>query len=343
MKRKNRIPIKTQGMFLSRIGEMLENGFTLAEAIDFLDHLDSTASLHSQKMLKDLQNGIPFYEVLSQRNFDKKACTQLYFADKHGNLSNVLVEAGGYLIKKHQDRLTFLKLLQYPVILIFLLIFVLLLLKNFLLPQFEILYSSMNYRPTKIVSIFIYLMNNAQFFIGCILSLFIIFSLLIYYALNKKTSIQKATLISKIPIVRFYYKLFTCQFLAREWSYLLQGGFSIIEILEMMRSQSFRPLIREIAEKIRIDLTTGLSFSHSLSDMAFLDQQFITVTIHGEKNGRLDHELLFYSKYCLLRMEENIQKIFRILQPIMFIFIGCMIIAVYLSILLPMFEMIDSI
>lgn len=341
--KKNRIPIKTQGMFLSRVGEMLENGFTLAEAIDFLDHLNTTASWHSQQMIKDLQNGIPIYEVLSERNFDKKACTQIYFADKHGNLPDVLIEAGGYLIKKHQDRLMFLKLLQYPIILIFLLIFVLLLLKNFLLPQFEVLYSSMNYRPTKTVSIFIYFMKNAQFFIGYILCFFIISSFLIYFSLNKKTSLQRANLFSKIPIVRFYFKLFTCQFLAREWSYLLQGGFSIIEILEMMRSQSFRPLIREMAEKIRIDLTKGLSFSHSLSELDFLDEQFITVTIHGEKNGRLDHELLFYSKFCLLQIEENIQKVFRILQPIMFLFIGCMVIAVYLSILLPMFEMIDSI
>ncbi|MGE8204502.1 competence type IV pilus assembly protein ComGB [Heyndrickxia sp. NPDC080065] len=340
---KKRLPLKAQGIFLSRVGEMLDNGFILAEAIDFLQQLETKTLVNSQEMLKDLQNGLPIYEVLGNRNFDKKACTQLYFADKHGNLANVLKEAGQYLIKKHQDRITFMKLLQYPLILIFLLAFVLLLLKSFLLPQFEQLYTSMDYRPTVTVSFLIYFMKNAQYYIVLFLFLSIFVCILIYLVLAKKTSIERALWISKIPIIRFYFKLFTSQFLAREWSFLLQGGFSINEILDMMASQSFRPLMQEMAENIRKELTLGSSFSSSLSKLKFLDSQFITVAMHGEKNGRLDHELLFYSRFSVMQIEDNIQKVFRILQPLMFILIGILVIAVYLSILLPMFEMIDSI
>lgn len=322
---------------------MLENGFSLAEAIDFLDHLEKKPILKSSEMRLELQNGIPIYEVLYLRGFDKKVCTQIFFADKHGNLSKVLKEAGRYLIKKQRDHLTFMKLLQYPLILIFLLIFVLLLLKNFLLPQFEILYSSMDYQPTNTVSFFIYFMKNVQFYFIYFLCFTSIVGFLCYCILYKKTSIQRALWMAKIPILQYYFRLLTSQFLAREWSFLLHGGFSINEILEMMSQQSFRPLIREMAEGIREDLMTGTTFSDSLSNFKFLDPQFITITKHGEKTGRLDQELQFYSQFCVTQIEGRIQRLFRMIQPMMFIFIGILVVAVYLSILLPMFEMIDSI
>ncbi|GIN85492.1 competence protein ComGB [Heyndrickxia sporothermodurans] len=322
---------------------MLENGFTLAEAIDFLEQFETKTILKSNEMLSELQNGIPIYVVLDSRGFDKKACTQLYFADKHGNLSSVLKEAGRYLLKKDNDRKTFVKLLQYPLLLIFLLIVVLILLKNYLLPQFELLYSSMNYNPTLVVSFFISFMKNAQFYILYSLGFFIFLVASSNYVLRKYTPIRKAKLVTKIPFIRFYLRLITSQFLAREWSFLLQGGFSINQILDMMRTQNFRPLIRDMGEMIHKDLTIGETFSTALGKFSFLDQQFITIVMHGEKSGRLEHELLFYSQFCLSRIEGSIQKVFRILQPIMFIIIGGLVVAVYLSILLPMFEMIDSI
>ena len=87
-------------------------------------------------------------------------------------------------------------------------------------------------------------------------------------------------------------------------------GFSVHEILDMMSTQNFKPLIREIAFTIRKELKFGYSFSNALSRLKFLDQQFITITIHGEKNGRLDDELQFYSRFCVKQLEEKIQKIF---------------------------------
>lgn len=184
-------------------------------------------------------------------------------------------------------------------------------------------------------------MYNFTLFIFSVLGSIVGF--LCYCILYKKTSIQRALWMAKIPILQYYFRLLTSQFLAREWSFLLHGGFSINEILDMMSQQSFRPLIREMAEGIREDLMTGTTFSDSLSNFKFLDPQFITITKHGEKTGRLDQELQFYSQFCVTQIEGRIQRLFRMIQPMMFIFIGILVVAVYLSILLPMFEMIDSI
>jgi competence protein ComGB len=335
--------LREQGMFLSRLGDMLRNGFSMAEAIDFLGRIDQKGNTLTRSMLRSLQDGINFHEILDEEHFDKRACAQIFLAEKHGNIANALEEAGNYLLKKDDERQTLMKLLQYPLILIGILIFILFMMKNLLLPQFSDLYSSMNYHPSPIIQLLTYLMENAPlyFFIVAVCLLLLILISIFYFF--KKTPITRAKWISRIPIVRLYFRLFNSQFMARECSFLLQSGLSINEVLTCMASQNYRPLVRDIAELVRKELTLGFSFSDSLSNFSFYDPQFLIVIRHGEKNGRLDQELLYYSRFCLGQIEERIQKVFKILQPAMFIFIGLLVLAVYMSIMLPMFDMIDSI
>ncbi|MEK5390768.1 competence type IV pilus assembly protein ComGB [Margalitia sp. FSL K6-0131] len=335
--------MKEQGMFLNRLGDMLQNGFSMGDAIGFLGRMDQRGSSFTQAMLKKLQEGIPIHEILSEEQFDKKACAQIFFADKHGNIAIALKEAGMYLIKRDNERKMMMKLLQYPLVLIGILILILFLLKNLLLSQFTDLYSSMDYHPSPLIRFFTQLMEKGPLLLSifCVIVFLVFLFSCLYF--SKNTPVKNAEWIARIPAVRFYFRLFNSQFLARECSFLLQSGFSINEVLACIASQHYRPLVKNTAELIRKDLTLGYSFSNSLSKFSFYDPQLIMVIQHGEKNGRLDQELQFYSRFCLGQIEEKMEKVFKIIQPVMFFIIGLLVLAVYLSIMLPMFDMMDSI
>ena len=343
MKWKKRKPLKEQGDFLTRLGEMLENGFSISEAIEFYSRLDSRSRLVTENIVEELHNGVPIHEILFHEHFDHNACIQIFFADKHGYMSEALKGAGEYLRKKANDRKTVMKLLQYPLILITILFFVMALLKNLLLPQFNNLYQSMGYNSSRNIHVLIDFIKYTPKYL-LLFTLFILVCLFITHLyFRNKSPIDKADWLSRIPIFQFYYKLYISQFLAREWSFLLKSGFSINEVLRYMMNQSFRPLLRDTAEAVMNRLKLGEPFSVILSDFRYIEKEFTMVVKHGEKNGRLDHELLYYSQFSFVRMEEKIQKIFRGLQPAIFIVIGLMIVAVYISILYPMFQMIDAV
>ncbi|MBS4173455.1 competence type IV pilus assembly protein ComGB [Bacillus sp. FJAT-49736] len=330
-------------MFLTRLGEMLQNGFSLAEAIEFLGRIDKNIYSLTSNMLKKFQEGIAIHEIFSEEQFDKKACAQIYFAEKHGNLAIALAEAGKYLLKRDKERKTLWKLLQYPLVLVGILILILFMLKNILLPQFTDLYTSLDYHPSSVIQFFAVIMENGpRYFFVFSVSVFL-FIPVSYIFFKKWPPIKRAEWIARIPIIQQYYKLFNSQFLARECSFLLQSGFSINEILVCIASQNYRPLLKNVAEIIRKDLTVGLSFSDSLKKFSFYDKQLISIIQHGEKNGKLDQEMLFFSRYCLGLMEDKMEKVFKLLQPIMFIIVGLLVLAVYMSIMLPMFDMLDSI
>jgi len=322
---------------------MLQSGFSLADAIDFLGRIDKKDQTFTREMLIKLQNGIPIHEILSEEHFDKKACAQIFFAEKHGNISLALKEAGDYLVKKDNERKTIMKLLQYPLILIGILIFILFLLKSLLLSQFADLYTSMDYHPSPVIRFFTQLMEQGPLFISIFGAISFLVVLLTSILFSKKKPIEKAEWIARIPIIRTYSRLFNSQFLARECSFLLQSGFSINEVLTCFAQQHYRPLVKNISELIRKDLTLGYSFSNSLSKFSFYDPQLFIIIQHGEKNGRLDQELQYYSRFCLGQIEEKMEKLFKIMQPLLFILIGLLVLAVYMSIMLPMFDMMDSI
>lgn len=320
---------------------MLGNGFAISDAIQFLQYADSKEQ--TSQMNKQLQNGMPLHEVLLKHHFDANACSQIYFAEKHGEMIPALKEAGQYLLKKHEDRQTLWKLIRYPLLLMVILVLVAGLVRNILLPQFESIYQALNYTPPGSLKFFLNAIEQAPIILLSLLLFLSAAASCLYVYLKKKLPVKRAAWLSKIPVYRFYYKNYYSQFLAREWSFLLKSGFSIYEILHIMESQNFRPLLRDTAILLREKLLAGQTFSAALSSVDFLENQFVELVRHGEKNGRLDRELYYFSRISLKKMEEKAQNAFQIIQPVVFMLIGVFLVAIYLSILFPMFQMIDAV
>ncbi|MFS0644003.1 competence type IV pilus assembly protein ComGB [Siminovitchia sp. 179-K 8D1 HS] len=330
-------------MFLTRIAEMTDKGFTLAESLDFLGRMHDRHLSTFQKMIDGLQSGEPIHRVFHQLGFDRQACSQLFFAEKHGFITTAMKESGNYLLRKDEQRKKLFRLLQYPFILLLILLLVGFLLHHLLLPRFQLFYDSMDYKPNLALKWFLHIMQTFPYYVtfaflmaGCV---FLVTSRI----LHSKSALDRALFFSGTPFIHSYYKLYQTIFISREWSFLLKSGFSINEIIEIMLTQPFHPLLKESAAEIRSMLKTGYSFSEALIHLGFLEEEMIEIVAHGEKNGKLDSELLFYSEFCLLKLEEKTMRVFTFLQPVIFLLIGLIVIAIYLSIFLPMFQIIDSI
>ncbi|VEF47807.1 type II secretion system protein [Bacillus freudenreichii] len=341
--REIKLPCKDQGLYLTRISEMLDKGFTLGESLDFLGRTNVKRLEMFQSMATLLKTGQPIYEVFYMEGFDHQTCTQLYFAEKHGLLITAMKESGEYLLRKDDQRKKLIRLLQYPIILVVVLIIVSFLLQTLLLPRFQMFYDSMDYQPNFILKLFLHIMQTFPLYSMLVILLMLPTSIVFTKVLFKKSAMEKAVFLSRFPGVQSYYKLYQTIFLAREWSFLLKSGFSINEIIQIMRRQDFHPLLKESAVEIGEMLKFGYSFSEAISHLGFVEEELMVIIAHGEKNGKLEEELLFYSQYCLQRMEEKIMKGLLVVQPAVFALIGLVVIAIYLSIFLPMFQVIDSI
>ncbi len=63
----------------------------------------------------------------------------------------------------------------------------------------------------------------------------------------------------------------------------------------------------------------------------------------GEKKGRLEIEMKLYSEMILSQIEQLIHLIIKFIQPIVFSLIAILIVSLYLVIMLPMFDLMQTI
>ncbi|MCA1054811.1 type II secretion system F family protein [Rossellomorea aquimaris] len=334
-----------QGKFLKRTGDLLEKGYTFSEAIDFLLVPGQNGS---GKLNRRITNSLHKGESLSsifdrQFNMPKQVSAQIYFAEHHGEMSSTLKEAGEYLLKMSEGRQKLLKVLHYPLFLVMFAIMLMILLRRVLFPRFQSLYQTLGYDQSESY-------NYLFWFIESFPSYFLWFILIaamtipfIYLSKDKLLQVKHIKFLTKIPLLSFFIKHGQTHFFARELSFLLKNGVSITESLKIIEKQTYRPTLQYISRNLLNGLKEGRPLYECTSRVSFFQEELSYVVSHGQKNGRLADELKMYSEICFSELEEKGNGMLKYIQPAIFTFVGLFIMAIYFSIMMPLFQMMQGI
>ncbi|MEH7390448.1 competence type IV pilus assembly protein ComGB [Bacillus sp. JJ1503] len=342
--RRHKWSLQEQSHFLKRTGELLSRGYPLSEAIEsILFQLPRRKKKEVGECLSDLREGYPFYQILSKLQFNRHLIGYVYFAEQHGGLAQAFQEGSEMMLKRDRDLEKLKKLLVYPVLLIFITLMLFIFVDYMILPRFSSLFSSMKLKPNffmKAVSFFGNIMPF--FFVFCI---FFCAVLLGYYLLQfrKNSQVRQKSKLVSIPLMGPFLKLFYSHYFSIQISYLLSGGLSIHEALRMFKKNEKQPLYQELGADIIDNLRKGERLEDILMGYSFLEAELPHIIRHGQKNGKLDQELAFFSKHCLTVIEERSEKLLKTIQPILYSVIGVMIVFMYLAVLLPMFHLLEGI
>lgn len=332
-----------QSLLLKRTGELLARGYPLSEAIESISfQLPQKKKDEVRESLAVLKEGYPFYQILSNLKFNQHLIGYVYFAEQHGGLANAFREGSDMMLKRDGDFEKLKKLLVYPLLLIFITAILFVFVKNLILPRFSSLFISMKLEQNLFTKV-VYLFGDIVPFI--IIGGFIIcLSLLGYYFLHfhKLPQIrQKKTLVA-IPVLGLFFRLFYTHYFSIQMSYLLAGGLSVHEALRLFEHNDKQPFYKELGEEIKLGLRRGKGLEEILATFSFFEKELATIIRHGQKNGKLDSELYFFSRYCLSLLEERTEKLLKIVQPCLYILIGFLIVSMYLAVLLPMFHLLEG-
>ncbi|MFE8702489.1 competence type IV pilus assembly protein ComGB [Cytobacillus sp. FJAT-54145] len=343
MKRRRKWTIEEQAYFLRRIGELLERGYPLAEA---LNSLSFQMKKHRKEELKEclslLKEGNSFNRILLNLKFNHTLVGFVYFAERHGSLAKAFQDCSEMLLKKNEDLKKLKKVLTYPFMLIAVTIFLFIFMENILLPKFSNLFQSMNL-SANLFTKFIFTIGNLVPLLLCIGSMFIIALTYFYvFKFRRLSAMKKRTILSSIPIIGEFFRLLTTHYFSIQLSYLLSGGISILEALKLFAYNEHKPFDKEIGLEIKNQLSTGHKLEDIVREFSFFEKQLAHIVKHGQENGRIDQELFLFSKYCLLTFEERTAKLIKIIQPTVYAIIGVLIVSMYLAILLPMFHLLNG-
>ncbi|MDN4493313.1 competence type IV pilus assembly protein ComGB [Ureibacillus aquaedulcis] len=330
--------------FLNRISTLLNEGYTFPDSIDMLlpYHVDNPAEWRS-KIQEKFRNGEGLIEILQCFSIPKHFLIAISISEENGKLAQSLHSISMQLDFNEKMRKKIVNLLSYPILLSIVLMSIFFAFRIYFLPNIaQILESRTEVGSNSTIFISSIFLKLPDILLLVFVTVLCIITTSILFI--KKQSVQRQLpLILKLPIVSYFYKMHITNQLAKTMGDLLIGGFSLQHALTILQNQQLNKTLAYVSKEIERRVTFGESLSSAVLHLGWFSAKFEEFIIHGEKNGYLGRELLIYSELIDEKVQHFIKTGVSIIQPLFFIIIALSIIAAYLSILLPMYELIEII
>lgn len=330
--------------FLSRISTLLNEGYTFPDSLYMLlpYHVENSAEWHNLIEGK-LKSGEGLIEILQCFSIPKHYLIAISISEENGKLAQSLQTISEQLEFTEKMRKRVINLLSYPILLTIVLMVIFFAFRLYFLPNItHILQSRPDIGSESSVLISSIFLRLPEVLFFAIVSVFCLISTSIFFI--KRQNVQKQLpLILKLPFVSFFYRMHITNQLARALGSLLIGGFSLQHALTILQNQQLNKTLSYVSREIEKHVIFGESLSSAVFKLGWFSAKFEDFIKHGEGSGYLGRELLIYSELIDEKLQHFIKKGVSIIQPLFFIIIGVSIIAAYLSILLPMYELIEII
>lgn len=329
---------------LSNLCNLLKYGFTLYQSFQFLNlQMTYKNKQLGTTILSEISNGAPCNQILSLIGYSDTIVMQVYLAERFGNIIDVLEETVNYMKVNRKSEQRLLKTLQYPLILVSIFIAMIIILNLTVIPQFQQLYTSMNIQLSsfqKTLSFFITSLPTIIVVMLIIVSMLAIIMKLIY---NKLNMLNKINFVMKLPLISGYFQLFKTYFVTNELVLFYKNGITLQSIVDVYINHSSDPFRQFLGKYLLTYSEMGYGLPQILEKLKCFKPQLIKFVLQGEKRGKLEVELKLYSQILVKQIEDKAIKQTQFLQPILFLILGLFIVAIYLVIMLPMFQMMQSI
>lgn len=337
-----RIHLRDRSRFLERLAVLLQEGYLLPTALTLLLPVHSrTPEAAGAGLTSILKSGGNAAELLKFLGFKDGVLFPVEIAEHHGRLSESLGSiARSYLRTQHvQTKLR--NILVYPLSLLgFTSLLFLFFRMNYVPNLTELMASLQGGQDSAGVPSF--LLKMPDFFIMAMA--FAAVSAIVYWQVLKRQPVaRQINWLLRLPLVKKYIRLYWSHLLSRELGTLLHSGISLQESLGILADQNHHTIIRFAAAAIRSEIIQGQPLSAAVERMGILSHDMPAFLKHGELTGYLGKELILYSDVQMEAIEQLTQRWLRIVQPAFFVIIAACIVAAYLAILLPMYNLVHTI
>ena len=228
------------------------------------------------------------------------------------------------------------KVLIYP---LFLLVFanvMLIAIRQVLLPSLETMLVPSQEGSGLLVRIILLYLENLPLIILGTLALAASLVLLAKSYLKKKSAFQKSLLFCRIPLfskwVQLYYSFFFC----REYAYFFRNGMQLNQIVSLMRGDEGTAWMKDISGLVEEGLMQGDSLTTIIKRYPVFKEEMGWIIYHGELTSQLPIKLSMYSEECFRLLIADIEQKIGWLQPVLFLMVAVIVMAIYLILLMPM-------
>lgn len=331
-----------KAIFLIQLGELMEKGFSIYEAVTFCKILFKKQSAIIDSIQEKLAQGYRLDESLVDCGYNDTICSQIYLASQHGDFARSLITLGELLLEKRKQRRKLLQAIAYPIILLLFIMTLLIAIRQILLPQLMRMVNQEALHQNKLASTTIFFLEYLPQILLVLLVTFLCVLSLVRYHLHHCNKMQGLNFLMKFPVVKSFILQYYTFLYAREFSYFLANGQSLLQMVETMQTPGTSALTKEIATHLQAEFRRGEDMAQALEKITFFKEELVWLVMQASLTSQLEIKLLQYSKKLLNDFVKDIEKKITWIQPILFIFVGLMIVSIYIVLLLPTLTILEG-
>ena len=334
--------VKEEAAFFGRLSILMQEGYLFAESISILlpHHVEAYEDV--QRLVEDkLRQGAGVIGVLKALRLSSPYLVAISIAEKNGHMVEALEGVAKQMDLVATTKKKLQKLLVYPIVLLGFLLLLFLVFRTFFFPNIENMVRSRGTgdgESSVALSKVLLHVPDALVVSGVMLFFTVVF---FKFYVKKQPIAKQLNILLNIPLLRVYTRLLMTKEFAKHLGSLLQSGFSLQESLKILEEQQFQPFVQYFSMLIKERVIYGDSLAQAVSWMSIWQKDFKTFVEHGERSGYLGKELMLYSELLEEKIEQLLRRLIALVQPTFFIIIALCIVAAYLSLLLPIYKMID--
>jgi type IV pilus assembly protein PilC len=345
-RRKKTVNLEKFLIFNQQFVTLVRAGLPILKCLDLLaDRLtDPKMSRYIKAVRDDIREGSVLSDAFARQGvFPPIYITSILAGEKSGSLVEVLDRFLTYQKLTLAVRKKLLVSLLYPAVLIVLVVCLVVFLVTYVVPNFAVLYSSMQATLPAPTRILIAVGTTARSYVLLGLVGVIVAALGSWLWSRRESS--KAVLDRwkmKTPLFgEIWLKYQVAQF-SRVLSTLLIGGIPLLQALDTSGRSSGTVLLKRALEKTATQVREGRSLSQSLSTTGIFPPLAVDMMEVGESTGALPTMLGSVAEFYDEDVANRTTAVLSLIEPAIMIFMGIFVAFVLVALYLPIFSLASS-
>lgn len=341
-----KIKVKEISIFCRQMYTMLDAGVPLINALNLMS--TQVTNKHLVEIVKELEEDVRKGEMLSNsmRKFPEAFPTLLTSmvesGEASGNLDEMFLRMSTHFEKENKINNKVKAAMIYPIILALVGVAALIVVMVFVMPTFVSLFeSSGSELPAAtrlLIGISSFMSNHYLMVIGILIA---IIAGIIVYSKTESGIYFFAKLKITFPLIKDLNRKMIVSRFTRTLSTLLASGVSLVESLPIVSAVLNNVIAEDEVLKIRERVVKGEGLSTPIEDCELFPPMLSSMVRIGEESGALDDMLNKTADFYDEEVEQAIQTLTSMLEPIMIIIMGLVIGFMVIALMLPLYGSYD--
>lgn len=327
-------------LFLENLHTLLEAGYSIEEALILCQDILNLPI--GRQMIKQLKEGEDIYSCILQSSFPSLFKEYFSFYQTKNCLSEAIKKSLNIFKTKQAYQNQLKSKLTYPCVLMLFLFFFSVFVVFILLPNVNNLFDSFEIQKNILISVLFFIFHLFPFMFLIVLTFFLIMIIRLFYGLKyKKHKIIEQYL--HMPIIRiFLQKYFSLKF-AVYYHELAMEDMDSAMIIRVLNQQMNESDIKIVLYEMNNRMIEGEAIESILEDFEYLDQLFLTFFKMYMKNPNQHQSIEDYIQLTYQQMDFWIAQLIKYFVPCIYGFVAIFVITIYVSIIIPMMNVISDI